>query len=239
MTATRTRAILAAIGLAVLAGALFWRVTRDVPVNPLTASGQPRLVVMDFTRPFSLDPLPKGWRHRTFWTRPAMQLSQAKKDGITALRLATEAGGSILGRYMDVSVGDYPNLSWSWRVDKAISGDIDERTKKGDDHAIRLFLVFADSQNRRHPCEIIWANKHLRRGDYKYIGDFPHYVAHDAGAGLGKWVVDQADLMAIYRHISRRTDIPRLKFLGLFADSDDTKTSSIAWVSKVTLSRKP
>jgi hypothetical protein len=34
--------------------------------NVLTAHGEQEVVVMDFSAPFPLDPLPAGWYHRTF-----------------------------------------------------------------------------------------------------------------------------------------------------------------------------
>jgi hypothetical protein len=34
--------------------------------NVLTARGEQEVVVMDFSAPFPLDPLPAGWYHRTF-----------------------------------------------------------------------------------------------------------------------------------------------------------------------------
>jgi hypothetical protein len=45
--------------------------------NVVTGDGQPEVTVMDFSAPFSLDPLPAGWYHRTFWTRGPMQTAFA------------------------------------------------------------------------------------------------------------------------------------------------------------------
>ena len=57
--------------------------------NVLTGEGQAEVMVMDFSVPFSLDPLPAGWYHRTFWTRGPMQTAFAVKDGVPALRFET------------------------------------------------------------------------------------------------------------------------------------------------------
>ena len=45
--------------------------------NVLTGDGQPEVTVMNFSAPVSLDPLPAGWYHRTFWTRGPMQMAYA------------------------------------------------------------------------------------------------------------------------------------------------------------------
>jgi hypothetical protein len=47
--------------------------------NVLTAHGEQEVVVMDFSAPFPLDPLPAGWYHRTFWTRGPMQMAFAAR----------------------------------------------------------------------------------------------------------------------------------------------------------------
>src|SRR5215467_969459 len=54
--------------------------------NVVTGDGQPEVMMMDFSAPFSLDPLPAGWYHRTFWTRGPVQMAFAVKDGVPALR---------------------------------------------------------------------------------------------------------------------------------------------------------
>jgi hypothetical protein len=54
----------------------------------LKPDGGPLVTVMDFGRSFSLDPLPSGWRHRTFWTRSPMTMAFAVKDGVPSMRFA-------------------------------------------------------------------------------------------------------------------------------------------------------
>jgi len=39
----------------------------DSRLNVLVPDGSPSVVVMDFTEPLPLDPLPDGWYHRRFW----------------------------------------------------------------------------------------------------------------------------------------------------------------------------
>ena len=69
--------------------------------NVVTGDGQPEVTVMDFSAPFSLDPLPAGWYHRTFWTRGPMQTAFAVKDGVPALRFETRSTASMLFRHVE------------------------------------------------------------------------------------------------------------------------------------------
>jgi hypothetical protein len=134
--------------------------------------------------PFSLDPLPAGWYHRTFWTRWPMQMAFAVKDGVPALRFETRSTASMLFRHVDLDLADYQFLIWRWYIEQPIDSQLDEHKREGDDHPARLFLVFRTATGEERRMEIIWGNK-LKAGDYKYIGGFPHYVAAAATRTFG------------------------------------------------------
>jgi hypothetical protein len=229
---TLVRALIAVVGVLIAgAGAVAfqsWRLRQ--PVNPLTADGKPNVVVMDFSKPVSVNAPPPGWMHRTFWTRPAMQVSFVTKDGIPALRCETDGSGSIFGRWTDIDLEHYPLLSWRWFVEVPIASDRDEASRAGDDHPVRFFAAFADSEGRAHHAEIIWSNGRFKRGDWKIIGAFVHYVADGGDGNIGQWREQTADLAAIYRKASGRNDKARLTQLAVFCDSDDTGGHSVAYV---------
>lgn len=224
------------VSLCILAGfSILVTACSDEGENPVTANAGDELTVMDFSNPFPLDPPPSGWVHRTFWTRPAMQVSLTPKDGIAALRCETNASGSIFGRYTDVSLTDYPVLAWDWNVEVPIESTIDERTKEGDDHPARLFVRFQDEKDNDHFVEIIWSNKKFSPGDYKYIDDFAHYVANGLDENVGRWHHEQIDLLGIYRTTTKLEDAPTVKLIAIFCDSDDTGGRSVAYFSNIRL----
>ncbi len=205
-------------------------------LNVLKPRGEPELVVMDFSVPFPVDPPPPGWYHRRFWTRRPMQMSFAEKDGVRALRLATRASASMLFRHVDVDMAAYPVLTWRWYIEQPIVSSADEHTREGDDHPARLFLAFATASGESRRMEIIWGNK-LRAGDYKYIGGFPHYVADGGDDRIGSWRTETVDLRPVYRHIWPDGAPARLVDIALFCDSDETRSSSVAYVADVRLIR--
>ncbi len=226
------------VAVAGMAGGLYaYQWWLDQPVNPVTSDGSPHVTVMDFSQPFAIDPPATGWRHREFWTRPPMTITQTVKEEVPAARFETNASGSIFGRFTDIDLGDYPALQWTWFVEEPIESVLDERTVEGDDHPARLFIIFDDSTGERHYVEIIWSNKVFEAGEYKYIGTFPHYVANGGNENAGRWIEEKVDLLAIYRETTKRSDTPRVRFIAVFCDSDDTKTSSIAYFGKVWLAK--
>jgi len=225
--------------LLIAAAAVVYLVTRPSERrNVLRANGGAAVVVMDFAKPFPLDPPPAGWWHRKFWTRKAAALSFAVKDGVPALRFATKASASMLFRRIDIDLVAYPVLEWRWFVETPIVSDIDERKRAGDDHPARLFVTFLTTGGDRRSMEIIWGNTRLRAGQYKYIGGFPHYVANGGQANVGRWHRERIDLLKIYRTIWKDDGAVRVIDIALFCDSDETKTESVAYFADVRLKRR-
>ena len=214
---------------AAAAGGVYW-LRLERPNNQLLAeAGASHVVLMDFQQPLSLEPLPPGWVHRKFLTRPAMIVSHAVKEGVSALRCETNASGSIFGRWTDIDLAQYSKLTWNWFVEVPIASTIDEGTRAGDDHPVRFFLQFADSEGTTHAAEIIWGNRLFKRGDWKFIDRFVHYTADGGDENTGRWRDESADLLAIYRKASGRSDAGRLTRFAIFCDSDDTKGRSVAY----------
>ena len=223
--------------MSILAAVYLWSM-RLHPVNPVTAGDGPQVTVMDASEPVPFAAPTDGWFHWKFLTRTPMQVDQAEKNGVTAIRCTTDASASIFGRYTKVDLKEYPILAWTWLVEKPVESELDERTAEGDDHPARLFMRFRDEDGGRHDMEIIWANKHFQPGDYKYVHNFPHYVAQTGTQEVGTWVTEEVDLLAIYRKISERDDNPTTEVVALFCDTDDTGTSSVAYFGDIVLRKR-
>ncbi|MBI3453521.1 MAG: DUF3047 domain-containing protein [Rhodospirillales bacterium] len=201
------------------------------------ATSEMEVAVMDFSAPFPLDPPPPGWRHRQFWTRGPMKMSFTTKDDIPAIRLETDGTASMLLRRVDIDLQHYPTLAWRWYVEQPIRSPLDERTRAGDDHPARLFIALETTSGDTRRMEIIWGNK-LRAGDYKFIGAFPHYVANGGEANLHRWFAEEVDLLAIYRRLWPDETPARIVEIGLFADSDETRSHSASYFADVRVKRR-
>ncbi|MDA9865534.1 DUF3047 domain-containing protein [bacterium] len=184
------------------------------------------------------DNLPDGWVHRKFLTVAAADYDMVQDDGQLALRCTTDASASIFARDTEIPVADLPVLSWEWKVTQPIESDIDEATEEGDDHPVRLFLVFSNEEAARTAMEIIWSNKKFAPGDYKIIGNFHHYVANGLDENVGRWHSHSLDLREIYADIGG-TGTPTLQTLGFFCDSDNTASQSEGLFRNVTLTGSP
>jgi Protein of unknown function (DUF3047) len=107
-----------------------------------------------------------------------------------------------------------------------IRSPLDERTREGDDHPARLFLRFATDRGEKRALEVIWGNR-LKPGEYKYIGNFPHFVADAGDDRVGRWLDERIDLARVYSEIWKDAAPAHLVDIAVFCDSDDTHTASV------------
>ncbi len=154
-----------------------------------------------------------------------------------ALRAETDGTASMLFRHVEVDLAAYPVLAWRWHVERPVESPLDERTREGDDHPARLFLVFADGQGGERRMEIIWGNR-LHRGEWKFIGDFPHYVADGGAENAGRWRDEEVDLAALHRHLWPDSPLSRLVEIAVFCDTDETGAASVSYVAGVRAKRR-
>ncbi len=205
--------------------------------NVLMPDGSPSYPVMDFREPLPLDPLPAGWHHRKFFRHPPMDISFVTKDGFPSIRMSTKDSASMLFRYVDIPLDQYPVLRWNWLIEQPIISDADEMTVEGDDHPARLYLGFESADGDSHAMEIIWGNRVLRRGDWKHLKffrtSFPHYVANGGSENAGRWHRERVVLTELYSKLWGDPAGSRLVEIALFCDTDDTGAESTAYVSDV------
>jgi hypothetical protein len=228
--------LIGGVALIAAAGLIGWHLF-DRRGEVLKPDGGPVVTVMDFARSLPLDPLPSGWQHRKFWTRSPMTMTPAVKDGVPSMRFETHDSASMLFRHVDIDLAAYPMLAWRWYIELPIRSPLDERTREGDDHPARLFLRFATDRGEKRAMEVIWGNR-LTPGEYKYIGDFPHFVADAGDDRVGRWLDERIDLARVYAEIWKDAAPAHLVDIAVFCDSDDTHTASISYFDYVRLERR-
>lgn len=226
------------VTVTIAAGVGYWAAERmglGRRTNVLEVVGTDPVAVMKFSADFSPESLSAGWHHRRFLTRAAMDLKVIEKDGMPVVQCHTQGSASMLVRYVDADLEGHPRLEWRWMVEDGIDSPLDERTVEGDDHPIRLFLRFVNAAGEDNAMEIIWANVHLQRGQWKYLGGFPHYVANGGEAELGRWYAESVDLRDLYRKAWGDPSGVRLTDVALFCDSDETGDATTAYLEYVRL----
>lgn len=213
---------------------------RSEPEAILTAPpGAETVTLLPFEELGTLDPLPPGWSHRTFWLTRPTDYALTAQGGRPALACTTVGSGSILTRATAIPIDAFPTLRWAWFVEEGLPPSTDEATRAGDDHPVRLFLRFAGAAGRVGETEIVWSNGAFRPGQYKVIGNFPHLVADGGARREGAWQDQAADLTELHARATGGGPGGILTAIGVFCDSDDTGGTSRAFTGPVTAHSAP
>lgn len=173
-----------------------------------------------------------GWDRVEFGGATSYRLVEAPASGAAHAAVLAEctsasASGRILQRRIDLTAT--PVLDWRWRVDQGFSG-VDERTRAGDDHAARIYLVqerwprwrslvvnyvFSSAQ----PAGAAWPNPYSSR--------FAMLAVAGRDAQTGQWRTERRNVREDFRRL-HGIDLDHIDAIAIMTDCDNTGQSARA-----------
>lgn len=79
------------------------------------------------------------WENKSFSGETHYSLKEENQKPY--LHATSSQSASALYKKVKININDTPYLNWSWRIGQALP-ELDEQTKKGDDYAARIYVVF-------------------------------------------------------------------------------------------------
>lgn len=170
------------------------------------------------------------------------------------LRAVSESSASALYRDLDLNLGEFPVLSWRWKI-KGILQKGDARTKSGDDYAARLYVTFAFDESEagllertRHEAgerlfgqslpgstiNYIWANR-LKKGSFIFnsYSERSMMIAVESGdEKSGIWVTEERNVYEDYLKAFGRKP-PPVTGIAIMTDSDNTGGSATGYYDDI------
>lgn len=174
-----------------------------------------------------------GWEVRVFEGETSYRIGDA--GGGAALRAESAGTASSLYLEREIDLRATPVLAWRWRVDGVLAVP-DERVKKGDDFAARLYVVAPGEGIFGRPDAVcyVWANR-AERGE-SWPNPFTGHVrvlAVDSGAGdAGAWREHRRDVAADFRRLFGRK-VEKLEGVAVMTDSDNSGLAASAWYGDI------
>ncbi len=186
--------------------------------------------------------------------KPLTQFSVVAQDGVRVLRVeADRAYGNLVHPLPGARAG---TLAWRWRVDQAPAG-ADLQRKSGDDAALKVCALFdlpavqvpfVERQLLR--IASARAGEPLPTATLCYVWDaslphgallhnaYTHRVRYIIVRGTpGQWSDERHDLAADFRRAfgDDAREVPALTGIGIGADSDNTASRSVGYLSGMQL----
>ena len=179
-----------------------------------------------------------GWEEKVFSGRTRYET--VRQDGRTVLRATSRGTASGLYRRLRVDLEKTPILNWTWRVDATL-GDVDERTRAGDDYSARVYVV------RSHPVFLwrtravnyVWASARAEGETWPnaYTDSARHVAVRSGDAQAGRWVGERRDVRADFRTLFGE-DVRSIDAVAIMTDTDDTGAAAVAYYADITFTNE-
>lgn len=186
---------------------------------------------------FATDGL-KGWETKSFKGTTDYRIVQ--EDGKTVLKAHAKDAASGLSKKLEFNPQTYRYLKWSWKIDGTIAAG-NARTKKGDDYAARVYVVFPGRFFwQMRAVNYIWANK-LPKGEFvpnAFTANAMLLAVQSGPTKAGQWISEQRDILADYRRMFGE-DPPLAGAVAIMTDTDNTGAEATAWYGEISLSTTP
>ena len=166
-----------------------------------------------------------GWRKTSFAGDTLYRLQHPAPGENLALHAEAKASASGYCRDIEIDLQRTPVVAWVWRMDQGPEG-LDERSKRGDDHPLRLYFVHkaglfgSASQaieyiwSMSEPVGAVWPNPYARR--------VMQLVVDSGTEAAGAMQHHKRDLRDDFHTISG-IDIDRIDTVCLMTDSDQSR----------------
>ena len=179
-----------------------------------------------------------GWEEKVFSGKTRYET--VRQDGRTVLRATSRGTASGLYRRLRVDLEKTPILNWTWRVDATL-GDVDERTRAGDDYSARVYVV------RSHPVFLwrtravnyVWASARAEGETWPnaYTDSARHVAVRSGDAQAGRWVGERRDVRADFRTLFGE-DVRFIDAVAIMTDTDDTGGAAVAYYADITFTNE-
>jgi hypothetical protein len=161
------------------------------------------------------------------------------EDGNRSLEFTSRSSASGMWRNFHLKPVTNGRLSWRWKIERALPGETDERSKDGDDYAARVFVVFSKPLfpwKTRAIC-YAWAAKEPPGSVYRnpHAKHVAMIILRSGGEDTGKWMSENRDIVA--DHVEAFGGPPKeIHAFAVMVDTDNTEAATRAWFDDLTFS---
>ncbi|MDF1577855.1 MAG: DUF3047 domain-containing protein [Desulfurivibrionaceae bacterium] len=167
------------------------------------------------------DGIRPGWQVKKFEGLTAY--TSTVEEGIPCLKATAEGTASGLFYEIEYDPRQKPILTWKWKIDNIVKSG-DARTKKGDDYAARIYVLFPSFFFwKTKAINYVWANR-LPKGAAiasSYTANAMVVAVESGPAETGKWLEYRRDIYEDYRKYFHSTP-GKVGAIAIMTDTDTT-----------------
>lgn len=181
-----------------------------------------------------------GWEHKRFAGETEYRLEFAPELQQQVIQASSRAAASGLFYEQRIDLDATPWLSWRWRVDQ-FPMVTRERTKSGDDFAVRVYVVVRDGWTRLSSKAIsyVWAQQAEvgQSWENPFAGDKAMMLALRNRQHGDGWISEKRNIKADLRRLFGK-DFRYIDAVAIMTDADNGKSSAIGYYTGLVFTRE-
>ena len=151
------------------------------------------------------------------------------------LRAEAEGKASGLGKEVTINLLKTPFINITWKVQKEVSGII-ENSKKGHDYAARVFVIKKTGSTAlsNRAINYVFSSNNLVDENWPspYTKKSIDYVLSSTKNNLNKWVTVKANVKDHFKKL-HMIDVNEIEGVAIMTDTDNSKMSAIAYYQNI------
>lgn len=175
-----------------------------------------------------------AWEEKVFSGKTAYE--RVSIDGRSVVRATSRGAASGLFRKQRIDLEKTPILEWTWRVEGTL-GDIDERTREGDDYSARIYVIRSDPVLfwRTRAVNYVWASTRTVGESWPnaYTDGARHIAVQSGDEHVGRWVEERRNVRADFRTLFGK-EVRYVDAVAIMSDTDNTGAAAVAYYGNIT-----
>jgi hypothetical protein len=192
-----------------------------------------KVIVFDFTEAELKTLKVKKVKGKTTW-------SLGSNENGSYIRAEAEGKGSGLGKEVTIDLTKTPFINITWKVEKDLSGII-ENSKKGHDYAARVFVIKktgSTALSNRAINYVFSSNNSINKNwPSPYTKKSIDYVLSTTKENSNEWVSVKTNVKEDFKKL-HNLDVSKLTGVAIMTDTDNSKLKAISYYQNIYFSSK-
>lgn len=181
-----------------------------------------------------------GWSTRSF--EGQTDYSVVTVNGRSALRAHAEGSASARYHQTNIDLNETPYLVWTWRAGQLPQSPHGERSKGGDDYALRVYVVHEGWFGRlsARALNYVWTRSEPAGAQWlnAFTGRARMIAVASGSAADGEWVTHSRDVRQDWQ-AAFDDQVDTLHGVALMTDADNSDSEAGGWYGDIRFCAAP
>src|SRR5262249_7010492 len=141
---------------------------------------------------------------------------------------------------LDLRPATNMTIHWRWKISACPTNGSDDKLAMFD-HTARIFVAFDTFIGPPRTINYVWANQAKTNStfDHPSSSRSKFIVLESGNAKAGQWLLELRNLNQDWRLLFKDDSVPKIVGIGVFTDSDGTRSSVTGWYDDIVVESSP